>query len=123
MPKIRSHTLPDGRRRYSFRVDVGRGPDGKRLQEHRTFDRRKDAELALARIVDKTGQGAYVRPTRETLGEHLDTYLVGATRDVRASTRRNYEDALLPAREHLGGRYLQSITKADIESLVTWMLT
>ena len=30
MPKIRSHTLPDGRRRYSFRVDTGRGPDGRR---------------------------------------------------------------------------------------------
>jgi integrase len=123
MAKIRSHTLPDGRRRYSFRVDVGRGPDGKRLQEHRTFDRRKDAELALARIVDRTGQGAYVRPSRETLGEYLDTYIEGAARNVRASTRRNYEDALLPVREQLGGRYLQSVSKADIEALVTWMLT
>ena len=122
MPKIHRNTLPDGRIRYWFRVDVGRGPDGKRLQEHRTFDRRKDAELALARIQDKTGQGAYVRPSRETLGEHLDGYLEGATRNLRASTRRNYEDALLPVRERLGGRYLQGITKADVEGLVTWML-
>jgi integrase len=122
MPKIRSHALPDGRRRYSFRVDVGRGPDGRRLQEYRTFDRRKDAELALARIQDRAAQGAYVRPTRETLGEYLDSYLEGATRNVRASTRRNYEDALLPVRERLGGRYLQSVSKADVEALVTWML-
>jgi integrase len=123
MPKIHRKTLPDGRVRYWFRVDVGRGPDGKRIQEHRTFDRRKDAELALARIVDRTGQGAYVRPSRETLGEHLDGYLDSAARNVRPSTRRNYEDALLPVRERLGGRYLQSITKADVEALVTWMLT
>ena len=122
MPKIHRKTLPDGRIRYWFRVDVGRGPDGKRLQEHRTFNRRKDAELALARIQDKTGQGAYVRPSRETLGEHLDSYLEGATRNLRASTRRNYEDALLPVRERLGGRYLQGITKADVEGLVSWML-
>ena len=123
MPKIRSYTLPDGRRRYWFRVDTGRGQGGKRVQERRTFDRRKDAEAALARITDRRNDGAYVRPTRETLGEYLDGYLEGATRGLRASTRRNYEDALLPVRERLGGRYLQSIEKADIEALVTWMLT
>jgi integrase len=123
MPKIRSHVLPDGRRRYSFRVDVGRGPDGKRIQEHRTFDRRDDAVKALARIQHETGQGSYVRPSRETLGEYLDTYLEGAARNLRPSTARNYADALLPVRDRLGGRYLQSLSKTDIEALVSWMLT
>jgi len=124
MPRtIRSHTLPDGRRRYTFRVDTGRGPDGRRIQEFKTFDKRKDAEDALARITARRNDGAYVRQTRETLGEYLDAYLEGATRNVRASTRRNYEDALLPVRELLGGRYLQSLEKADIERLVSWMLT
>src|SRR5690348_8680985 len=123
MPKIRSYTLPDGRRRYWFRVDTGRGQAGKRVQERRTFDRRKDAEDALARITAKRNDGAYVRPSRETLDEYLDGYLEGATRGLRASTARNYRDALLPVRERLGGRYLQSIEKADIESLVSWMLT
>jgi integrase len=123
MPKIRSHTLPDGRRRYSFRVDTGRGPDGRRVQEYRTFDRRDDAVKALARIQHESGQGTYVRPSRETLSEYLDTYLEGATRNLRASTRRNYEDALLPVREHLGGRRLQGISKGDIEGLVSWMLS
>jgi integrase len=123
MPKIHSYTASDGSKRYWFRADTGRGPDGRRLQERKTFTRRKDAELAMARITTATGAGAYVRPTRETLGEYLDTYLEGATRNVRASTRRNYEDALLPAREQLGGRYLQTISKADVEGLVTWMLT
>jgi integrase len=123
MPKISSHTLPDGRRRYSFRVDTGRGPDGKRLQEHRTFGRKTDAVEALARIMNESNGGAYVRPSRETLGEHLDGWLEGVTRDLRASTKRNYEDAFLPVRARLGGRYLQGITKADVEGLVSWMLS
>jgi len=123
MPKIRTHTLPDGRRRYSFRVDTGRGPDGKRIQEYRTFDRKKDAEDALARTTAGRNDGTYVRQSKETLNEYLDGYLEGATRNLRASTRRNYEDALLPVRERLGGRYLQNITKADVEALVSWMLT
>src|ERR1017187_2092944 len=36
---------------------------------------------------------------------------------------RNYEDAFRPVRERLGTRPLQSITKADIEDLMDWMLT
>jgi integrase len=123
VPKIHSYTAPDGRKRYWFRVDVGRGPDGKRIQERHSFDQRGEAVRALARIQHEAGQGTYVRPSRETLGEYIDAYLEGATRNLRASTRRNYEDAFLPVRERLGGRYLQSITKADIEGLVSWMLT
>jgi integrase len=123
MPKIHSYTASDGTRRYWFRTDVGRGPDGKRLQERKTFTRKKDAELAMARITTATGAGAYVRPTRETVNETLDLYLEGATRNLRRSTRRNYEDALQPVRERLGGRYTQTVRKADVEGLVTWMLT
>jgi hypothetical protein len=63
-----------------------------------------------------------VRQSRETLGEHLDGWLEGVTRDLRASTNRNYEDGFLPVRERLGGRYLLGITKADVEGFVTWML-
>jgi hypothetical protein len=43
--------------------------------------------------------------------------------DICASTKRNYEDALWLVRERLGARPLQSITKADVEDLVDWMLT
>jgi integrase len=123
MPKIRSHTLPDGRRRYSFRVDTGRGPDGRRIQEHRTFDRRSDAVAELARIMNESGQGVYVRPSRETLGEYLDGWLQGACRSLRASTARNYQDTLAPAKDRLGDRRLQALSRADVEGLVTWMLT
>src|SRR5487761_712224 len=123
MPKIRSHALPDGRRRYSFRVDTGRGPDGKRIQEHRTFYRKQDAVAELARSMTEAGRWLHVRLSQETLGDYLDGWLEGVTRDLRASTRRNYEDAFLPVRDRLGGRRLQSMSKADVEVLVSWMLT
>ena len=53
------------------------------------------------------------------MSQYLDEYLVGATRNRRASTKANYRDALKPVRERLGERPLQSITKADVEQLVT----
>jgi hypothetical protein len=43
--------------------------------------------------------------------------------DVEQCEGRNYEDAFRPVRERLGTRPLQSITKADIEDLMDWMLT
>src|ERR1022692_1689853 len=109
MPTVKPKTLPDGSKRYWFRVDVGRGPDGKRLQEYHSYERRAEAVAELARIMTESGRGTYVRQSDETLGDLLDTWLEGTTRDLRASTRRNYEDAFLPVRERLGGRRTQSI--------------
>jgi hypothetical protein len=67
--------------------------------------------------------GTYVRPSKETLNTFLDGYLKGATRGLRASTVRNYQDAFRPVRQRLGDRPFQSITKADIDDLMDWMVT
>jgi|SRR6516164_9697076 hypothetical protein len=68
-------------------------------------------------------RGTYVRPSEETVNAYLDAYEPAATRDRRESTRLSYVNAFLPVRARLGDRRLQSLTKADIEGLVDWMLT
>ena len=120
---IKKITLKDGSVRYRLVVDVGRDESGRRKQLTRTFDTQREARDELSRIRHETNLGTYVRPSREAVSSYLDDYLKGATRGLRASTRRNYEDALQPARERLGTRPLQSISKADIEELMDWMLT
>jgi integrase len=104
-------------------VDIGRDLDGKRKQLTRTFDTQREARDELSRVRHESNLGTYVKPSKETLNAHLDGYLKGATRGRRASTKRNYQDALRPVRERLGTRPLQSITKADIEDLMDWILT
>jgi integrase len=116
-------TLKDGTIRYRIVVDAGRDENGKRKQLTRTFDTKREARDELSKVRHETNLGTYVRPSRESLNAHLDGYLKGATRGRRESTRHNYEDAFRPVRERLGTRPLQSITKADIEDLVDWMLT
>ena len=96
---------------------------GRRKQLTRTFDTRREAREELSRIRHETNLGTYVKSSKETVNSYLDGYLQGATRGLRASTKRNYEDALRPVRERLGTRPLQSITKSDVEDLVDWMLT
>jgi integrase len=119
---IRKITLANGATRYRLVVDIGRDENGRRKQLTRTFDTRRAAREELSHIRHETNLGTYVRPSDETVNTYLDGYLKGATRDRRASTKRNYEDAFRPMRERLGSRALQSITKADIEDLMDWML-
>jgi site-specific recombinase XerD len=88
-----------------------------------TFDKLKDARAELSRIRHQTDQGTYVKPSTLTVNAYLDEYLIGATLGRRESTKANYRDAFKPVRERLGERTLQSVTKADVERLVDWMLT
>jgi integrase len=120
---IRKITLRDGTVRYRLVVDIGTDGHGKRRQLTRTFDKLKEARAELACVRHETGLGTYVQPSMETVNAYLDSYLKGATRGRRASTTRNYQDALRPVRERLGDRPLQSLTKADIEDLMDWILT
>ncbi len=120
---IRKITLKGGTVRYRLVVDIGTDEHGKRKQITRTFDKLKEARAELARVRHETGMGTYVQPSKETVNAYLDSYLKGATRGRRASTTRNYQDAFRPVRERLGDRPLQSLTKADIEDLMDWMLT
>ena len=120
---IRKLTLADGSVRYRLVVDIGRDANGKRQQITRTFDKLKEARAELSRVRHQTDRGTYVRPSKMTVNEYLDEYLIGATRGRRESTKANYRDALKPARDQLGDKPLQSVTKADVERLVDWMLT
>jgi integrase len=119
---IRKIELKDGTVRYRLVVDIGLDENGKRQQLTRTFDKLKEARAELSRIRHETDKGVFVKPSDITVADYLDEYLIGATRGRRESTKVSYRDALRPARERLGNRKLQSITKADIENLVDWML-
>jgi integrase len=120
---IRKLKMADGSVRYRLVVDIGHGPGGNRKQLTRTFDKLKDARTELSKIRHQTADGTYVKPSKITVGEYLDEYLVGATRGRRESTKVCYRNAFQPVRDRLGDRPLQSITKADIEALVDWMLS
>lgn len=120
---IRKIELRDGTIRYRLVVDIGLDENGKRQQLTRTFDKLKEARAELSRIRHETDQGTFIKPSDITVGQYLDEYLVGATRGRRESTKVSYREAFRPVRERLGNRKLQSITKADVENLVDWMLT
>jgi integrase len=124
MAAIRTIVLKDGSKRYRFTVDTGRDPEtGKRRQTTMTFGKLKDASAELARVGHQSRTGEYVARSRETVSQLCDAYLRSATFEKEAATESCYRHALKPARERLGGRQAQSISRRDIEDLRDWMLT
>jgi integrase len=123
MPRIQQVQRAGGVR-YRFTLNLGRDPvTGNRRQRVYTFDDRRQAERELARLTGQMVEGRHTDRSRMTVSEALDAYLASALFEREAATKVSYAGALLPVRDRLGGRRLQSLTKADIEDLRDWLLT
>jgi integrase len=122
-PRIKEIKVGD-RARYRFVVDIGIDPKtGKRRQQTKTFDRKREAERALAKILTDVNQGMYAGPSKITVSEYLDEWLRSAVRGKAANTESAYRHGIAPAKERLGALPLQKLTTAHVEDLVDWMLT
>lgn len=109
--------------RYRFVVDIGEDPKmGKRKQLTRTYDRKREAEKQLAKILDEVGNGSYVVPAKVTLNQLLDEWL-RSKRDKAANTTSAYSYGVKAARERLGEKQAQKVTVSDINDLLDWMAT
>lgn len=101
-------------------VDVGQAEDGKRQQKwHGGFKTRRDAESALAELVQSLEKQTYIAPQRVTLADFVRTeWLPTMQTQVKISTwdsyRRNLQNHVLPA---LGGVQLQQLTTGHLNSL------
>lgn len=119
---ITKRTAKNGAISYEFRADVGTRPDGSRDRRRFTYKTQAEARKELRRITSEVAAGTYARRTAITVDEACDQWLAGR-RGIRRITMEGYRDWLKPVRQHLGGKKIQQLTKADVDSLVEWMLT
>jgi integrase len=121
VPKI-TKVQRAGGPRWRFTLNLGRDPvTGNRRQRVFTYDTEGQARRELARLAGQVVEGRFTDRTATTVSEALDAYLRVACFERAAATRVSYAGALLPVRDRLGPRKLQSITRADIEDLRDWM--
>jgi integrase len=110
---------------YSVVLDLGRGPDGKRVRRwHSGFRTKRDAERARVELLARVDQGSYVEPSRLTVAVFLrDQWLPGLAGQVRPTTlhayRTNLERYVLPA---IGATLLQRLTPAHLNQLYAALL-
>ena len=107
-------------------VDIGRDPaTGKRrLKSVGGFRTRRDAERALAKMIQQINDGLYVQPSRKTLAEYLPEWLQAARlRGLRQTTLVGYEVMitrhLIP---RLGALQLRELTPAHLNDLYVELL-
>ena len=88
---------------YSVVLDLGRGPDGRRVRKwHSGYETKKDAEQARVELLAARGRGAYVAPSKRTTGAFLrEDWLPGLRAQVRPGTwaehKSKVEVHLIPA--------------------------
>jgi integrase len=109
---------------WSVVIDKGR-ENGKRKQSWLSgYRTRKEAEKALTETLGRLDRGAFIEPTKQTVGEFLDEAWLPAIRStVRASTfdsyRRVIEGRILP---RIGGIRLQALSASDLNRLYADLL-
>ena len=98
---------------------------GQRRQRAETFRTRKEAEAALAKWIADIDRGTAVDGSKLTLGEYLDHWLSTYGRpNLRPTTYRSYEQLTsVHIRPALGGKPLQKLTPAQLQSFYTEKLT
>lgn len=100
--------------RWSVVVDIGRGPDGKRIRKwHSGYVLKRDAEAARIEILSRLQAGTYVPPSKLTVGEYLDRWLEGRT-SIADTTRVTYRHEVRRMADLLGPRQLLQLQPQEI---------
>lgn len=105
---------------WTYVVDAGIGPSGKRTQKTKGgFTTKKAAQVALNEAINALREGVYVEPTRLTVGAFLTAHWLPAIRaTVRPSTFSSYETHvrkyLVPALGNIG---LQRLSPPAINAM------
>lgn len=121
---MRGHIAKKGNRYYPV-VDIGRHPEtGKRQQKwhsgHRT---KKEAEVALVRLVDQVNQGFYEAPTKQTVAEYFREWIDSTKTRLRPSTWESYRiNVVAHIVPHIGPRRLQALTPTTLNSFYATLL-
>ena len=110
---------------YSVVVELDRDPaTGKRKQKwHSGYRTKRDAERALAEMVDSVNRGTYVPKTRQTVSEFVAEWLAAIEPTVRPATHYSYKRNLrLHVEPYIGTAPLVSVDAGTLNGLYAALL-
>jgi integrase len=120
---VKTGIRPDGTTYYWWRVEAGRNASGRRSQIYRSFSTKKAAKAEYSKVTNDINERRFVARDGITVSAYLDRWEPAHGRDLEDGSRAQIRHALRRVRERLGDRKLQSVTRADVDALVDWMLT
>lgn len=102
---------------WGYRIDLGYDDSGQRRQQQvGGFRTKKEAEAAMSEVLTGLHRGTYVSPTRQTVRQFLESWILAAKSELAITAWTNYSDVLdryvLP---HIGGKLLTDLSPMDIK--------
>ncbi|MET8653423.1 site-specific integrase [Nocardia aurea] len=117
-PQIEKITLKSGAIRYEVTAEAGIDPvSGKRRQTRKRYRTEREARDALAEITAAVSRGSYIARSSTTVEQACAEWLDG--KRIATSTKAAYRHALQPLRDRHGPLFVQQLTKAHIDNLVS----
>lgn len=116
---MRGHVRRRGKNSWAIVLEIGRDAVGKRQQKwHSVKGSREDADIELAKLLNKLHTGSYVRTSRLTVREYLKRWLADyAKANVSNKTFERYDEIvrihLVPS---LGHHRLSALQPLHIQS-------
>ncbi|WP_278264044.1 site-specific integrase [Nocardia sp. AG03] len=119
---IDTRTAKNGTKTYTFQLDTGTRPDGRRIRERFTYDTKTEARKELRRISSEVEAGTYVGRTNITVEQACENWLK-SRRSPRKNTVSQDRAVLKYVTKHLGGTKLQALRQEHIDDWVELLLT
>ncbi|MCF8606015.1 site-specific integrase [Gordonia sp. HY442] len=117
--EVKSRSTGKPEVRYQVTTDAGVDPEtGKRRQVRRRFRTEREAREALSSISVEAHAGTFVPRKALTVSEVIDAYLA-SRHTLRPSSLSKLTYDLDVLRQFHGDKTIQSLTKTDIDSMVT----
>lgn len=106
-----------GRPRYRAVIDVGTTASGRRRQMTSTHTSLTEARDWVTRTRASVKSGTFIAPERVSFDQLADEWLASKA-GVRPVTKQGYVDVLKAVRDHLGSKRVQTITRADVDTMM-----
>ncbi|MEA4998910.1 MAG: site-specific integrase [Candidatus Limiplasma sp.] len=109
--------LPSGR--WQARFTVGRDPGtGKQIQKSVYGDTQQEARKVMAQAIAALDEGAYLEPSKLTVGKWMDTWLAEYMGGVKVRTREQYEMQIrIHIKPAIGAVKLSALTPVMIQKM------
>jgi integrase len=111
--------------KYSYTVDIGRDPvTGRRRQKTKSgFKTKKEAQAALAKLINEVESGEYTERKDKTLLAFAEDFFDTQVKpNLRKATQHNYARTIALLKEHKIGRCnLSDVNAMDVQSFLRYL--
>ncbi len=116
--------LQSGRITWGYSIDAGNDEHGRRKQVFKSgFDRKLDADIALAKIVTERSDGSLVRPDPRTFAEFAEAWLTEyAETSCAPKTAERYREMLAQVVRVIGGQPLSKVTTLQLQRVYNTLM-